>query len=163
MRDAVYPGSFDPVTLGHVDLIERGSRLFDRLVVAVAANPTKSPLFSETERLEMVREVTAHLSNVEVRQFDGLMVDFARSNGAKVVLRGLRALLDFEYELDMALTNRRLAPEIETVFLMPSQEYTFLRSSLVKNVAKLGGDLKSFVPEAVIERLVARCTAQKGG
>lgn len=111
----------------------------------------------------MVREVTAHLENVEVRRFDGLMVDFARSNGAKVVLRGLRALLDFEYELDMALTNRRLAPEIETVFLMPSQEYTFLRSSLVKNVAKLGGDLTSFVPEAVIERLVEHCTAQKGG
>lgn len=163
IRNAVYPGSFDPVTLGHLDLIERGARLFGHLTVAVAENPTKQPYFSTQERVEMLEMVTKQIENVEIKTFDGLMVDFARSIGAQVVLRGMRAILDFEYELDMALTNRRLAPDIETVFLMPSLHYTYLRASIVKNVANLGGDLSAFVPQPVAERLMNRCKRKNGG
>ncbi len=161
-HSAIYPGSFDPVTLGHLDLIERGAGLFNRLVVAVAANPSKAPLFTLSERIEMLESVIGHLNNVEVRKFDGLMVEFARANGIGIVLRGLRAMLDFEYELDMTLTNRQLAPDIETMFLMPNLQYTFLRSSLVKNVASLGGDLKPFVPKTLVERVMQRCKDQNG-
>ena len=160
---AVYPGSFDPVTLGHLDLIERGSRLFDRLVVGVASNPKKECLFSLRERVEMLGEVTGHLGNVDVREFDGLLVDFVRSVQSHIVVRGLRAIQDFEYELNMTLTNRQLAPDIETFFLMPNLQYTYLRASLVKNVASLGGELSAFVPKPVIGRLQERCAERNGG
>lgn len=163
MHIAVYPGSFDPVTLGHLDLIERGSRLFDRLMVGVAANPSKECLFSLGERVEMLKEVTSHLDNVVVQEFDGLLVDYVRSVDSHVVVRGLRAIQDFEYELNMTLTNRQLAPDIETFFLMPNLQYTYLRASLVKNVASLGGDLRAFVPGPVIGRLIDRCAERNGG
>lgn len=162
IQKAVYPGTFDPVTLGHLDLIERAARLFDRLVVAVAVNPSKTPLFNLEERLEMLQLATAHLPNVEAQRFEGLLVDFVRRQGSTVLVRGLRAILDFEYELEMTLTNRQLAPDIETIFLMPSLQYTYLRSSLVKNVARLGGDLSAFVPPAAIDKLVERCAAHQG-
>ncbi|MCI0403388.1 MAG: pantetheine-phosphate adenylyltransferase, partial [Acidobacteria bacterium] len=123
---AIYPGSFDPVTNGHLDLIERASRLFDHLIVALLTNPEKDPLFSVDERVEMLREVVAHLPNVEVETFDGLLVDYARRRGARVLLRGIRAVSDYEYELQMALMNRQLAPELETVFMLPAEAYSYL-------------------------------------
>jgi pantetheine-phosphate adenylyltransferase len=150
---AIYPGSFDPVTNGHLDLIERGSRLFDRLIVALLTNPEKDPLFSLEERVEMLREVVAHLPNVEVETFDGLLVDYARRRGARVLLRGIRAVSDYEYELQMALMNRTLAPDIETVFMLPAEAYSYLSSRLVKEVARLGGSIKELVPAAVHERI----------
>ncbi len=150
---AIYPGSFDPVTNGHLDLIERASRLFDRLIVALLTNPEKDPLFSLEERVEMLREVVAHLPNVEVETFDGLLVDYARRRGGRVLLRGIRAVSDYEYELQMALMNRNLAPDIETVFMLPSEAYSYLSSRLVKEVARLGGSIKELVPAAVHERI----------
>jgi pantetheine-phosphate adenylyltransferase len=150
---AIYPGSFDPVTNGHLDLIERASRLFDRLIVALLTNPEKDPLFSLDERVEMLREVVAHLPNVEVETFDGLLVDYARRRGARVLLRGIRAVSDYEYELQMALMNRTLAPDIETVFMLPAEAYSYLSSRLVKEVARLGGSIKELVPAAVHERI----------
>jgi pantetheine-phosphate adenylyltransferase len=150
---AIYPGSFDPVTNGHLDLIERASKLFDRLIVALLTNPEKDPLFSLNERVEMLREVVAHLPNVEVETFDGLLVDYARRRGARVLLRGIRAVSDYEYELQMALMNRNLAPDIETVFMLPSETYSYLSSRLVKEVARLGGSIKDLVPAPVCERI----------
>jgi pantetheine-phosphate adenylyltransferase len=134
-------------------LIERGSRLFDRLIVALLTNPEKDPLFSLEERVEMLREVVAHLPNVEVETFDGLLVDYARRRGARVLLRGIRAVSDYEYELQMALMNRTLAPDIETVFMLPAEAYSYLSSRLVKEVARLGGSIKELVPAAVHERI----------
>ncbi|MBI2956474.1 MAG: pantetheine-phosphate adenylyltransferase [Acidobacteria bacterium] len=153
---AIYPGSFDPVTNGHLDLIERASKLFDRLIVALLSNPEKDPLFTIGERVEMLREAVAHLPNVEVDTFDGLLVDYARRRGARVLLRGIRAVSDYEYELQMALMNRQLAPEIETVFMLPAEAYSYLSSRLVKEVARLGGSLKALVPPAVEERIRAK-------
>ncbi len=153
---AIYPGSFDPVTNGHLDLIERASKLFDRLVVALLVNPEKDALFTLAERVEMMREVVAHLSNVEVDTFDGLLVDYARRRGARVLLRGIRAVSDYEYELQMALMNRQLAAEIETVFMLPGEAYSYLSSRLVKEVARLGGSIKDLVPPAVESRLRAK-------
>ncbi len=150
---AIYPGSFDPVTNGHLDLIERASRLFDHLIVALLTNPEKDPLFSVDERVEMLREVVAHLPNVEVETFDGLLVDYARRRGGRVLLRGIRAVSDYEYELQMALMNRNLAPDIETVFMLPSETYSYLSSRLVKEVARLGGSIRELVPAAVHERI----------
>jgi pantetheine-phosphate adenylyltransferase len=154
---ALYPGSFDPPTNGHVDLILRGSKLFEHLTVAVLNNPGKSnPLFTVAERVEMLREVTAHIGNVSVATFDGLMVDFARQLEATAVLRGIRAISDYEHEFQMALMNRRLAPEIETVFLQPAGRYSFVSSRMVKEVFSFGGDLTGLVPPNVLKRLKVR-------
>jgi pantetheine-phosphate adenylyltransferase len=150
---AVYPGSFDPLTNGHVDIIQRGSRLFDRIVVGILVNIEKSPLFTVPERVAIAREVFLGWNNVEVDTFDGLLVDYARSKHASVIVRGLRAVSDFEYELQMALMNRRLSPEVETVFMMPAEPYTYLSSRLVKEVVALGGSVHGLVPGIVEDRL----------
>ncbi len=146
---AVYAGSFDPVTNGHLDLIERASPLFKKLVVAVGVNPRKPAAFSLEDRLEMLRRVTAHIPNVEVDSFDGLLVEYAKSIGAKAIIRGLRAVADFDYEMQQVLMNRKLCPEIETVFLTTSTQYSFLSSSLVKEVSVLGGSVEGLVPKEV--------------
>ena len=153
---ALYPGTFDPPTNGHVDLIQRGSKLFDHLTVAILVNPVKNPLFTVEERVEMLEEVTGPLGNVSVATFDGLMVDFARSEGAMAVLRGIRAISDYEHEFQMALMNRRLAPEIETVFLQPAGRYSFVSSRMVKEVFSFGGDISGLVPPNVVNKLRAR-------
>jgi pantetheine-phosphate adenylyltransferase len=157
---AIYPGSFDPITNGHLDVIERGGRMVERLVVAVLRNAGKQPLFSVEERMEMLREAVGPYANVEVASFDGLLVDFAFESGAQVILRGIRAISDYELEWQMALMNRRLRPHIETVFLMAREEYSFVSSHLVKEVAKLGGDVSSMVPPAVNRRLQDRFPPQ---
>jgi pantetheine-phosphate adenylyltransferase len=153
---AIYPGTFDPPTNGHVDLIQRGAKLFSHLAVAVLDNPGKNPLFSVDERVEMLKEVTSSLDNVSVATFDGLMVEFARRQGASAVLRGIRAISDYEYEFQMALMNRRLAPEIETVFLQPAGRYSFISSRMLKEVFSFGGDVTGLVPPNVLKRLRAR-------
>lgn len=153
---AVYPGSFDPITNGHLDLIARGAKLFDKLIVAVLRNAGKQPLFTAEERLEMLREVVHDYVNVEVDCFDGLLVDYAAGKGATVLLRGIRAISDYEYELQMALMNRRLRPEIETVFLMASEAHSFISSRLVKDVIALGGNISDLVPPLVATRLKER-------
>jgi pantetheine-phosphate adenylyltransferase len=150
---ALYPGTFDPPTNGHLDLIERGSKLFDRLIVAILNNPGKDPLFTVEERVEMLRESTAALKNVSVATFDGLMVEFARKQGVSAVLRGIRAISDYEYEFQMALMNRRIAPEIETVFLQPAGRYSFVSSRMLKEVFSFGGDVSGLVPPNVLRRL----------
>jgi pantetheine-phosphate adenylyltransferase len=153
---AIYPGSFDPLTNGHVDIITRGARLFERIVVAILVNIEKSPLFTVPERIELAREVFADLTNVEVDSFGGLLVDYARVKGASVVVRGLRAVSDFEYEMQMALMNRRLNPDLETVFMMPAEEYSYVSSRLVKEVFALGGNIGGLVPAVIEARLAAR-------
>ncbi len=150
---AIYPGSFDPPTNGHLDLIERGSKIFDELVVAILRNPEKNPLFSLGERRAMLEVLTADFKNVLVDVFDGLTVDYAARVGAGAVLRGIRALSDYEYELQMAMMNRKLQPELETVFMMPAEQYSYLSSRLVREVAKLGGSIQGLVPEMVERRL----------
>ncbi len=152
-RIAVYPGSFDPLTNGHVDIILRGARLFDRIFVAILHNVDKTPLFSLQERIDIVRDVFDDQPNVEVDEFDGLLVDYARQRRASVIVRGLRAISDFEYELQMALMNRRLEPDVETVFMMPAETYTYVSSRLVKEVAALGGSITGLVPAKVESRL----------
>ncbi|MEC4817497.1 MAG: pantetheine-phosphate adenylyltransferase [Scytonema sp. PMC 1069.18] len=146
---AIYPGSFDPITLGHLDIIQRGSRLFERVIVAVLRNPNKTPLFTVQKRLELIRQSTQHLSNVEADAFDGLTVKYAQMRSAQVLLRGLRAISDFEVELQMAHTNKTLSHQIETVFLATSNEYSFLSSSVVKEIAKFGGSIDHLVPPHV--------------
>ncbi len=153
---AIYPGSFDPVTNGHLDLIARGARIFDRLVVAVLQNLDKAPLFSAAERAEMLREVTREWSNVEVDLFDGLLVDYVRRRNAHAILRGIRAISDYEYEFQMALMNRRLEPNVETVFMMPAEKYSYLSSRIVREVAQLGGSIEGLVPPLVVERLKSK-------
>jgi pantetheine-phosphate adenylyltransferase len=155
---AIYPGSFDPVTNGHLDLIERAAKIFGRLVVAVLRNTDKAPLFTVPERVEMLREVTAGFANVEVDTFDGLLVDYAQRRQARVLLRGIRAVSDYEYELQMALLNRKLGPELETVFMLPAVSYSFVSSRLVREVARLNGDVSGLVPPAVEQRLRAKVT-----
>ena len=150
---AIYPGSFDPITNGHLDLIERGSQIFNRLIVAVLTNLEKNPLFTVPERVEMLQEATHGILNVSVDTFSGLLVDYARQNQAKVILRGIRAFTDYEYEMQMALMNRKLEPELETVFLMPALAYTYLSSRLVREVFHLGGSVDGLVPALVRERL----------
>ena len=150
---AVYPGSFDPVTNGHVDIIRRGAHLFDRIIVAVLMNLEKAPLFSVRERVEIAQEIFAGSANVEVDTFDGLLVDYARKRGARVIVKGLRAVSDFEFEMQMALMNRKLNPDVETVFMMPTQPYTYVSSRLVKEVVALGGPVDGLVPEIVEKRL----------
>ena len=146
---AIYPGSFDPLTNGHVDIIQRGSRFFDRIIIAVLVNLEKSPLFTVPERVEIARSVFRGWSNVEVDTFNGLLVDYAKSRNASVIVRGLRAVSDFEYEMQMALMNRRLRPEVETVFMMPAEPYTYVSSRLVKEVVALGGSVHGLVPDSV--------------
>ena len=158
---AIYPGSFDPLTNGHVDIIQRGSRLFDRIVVGVLFNLEKAPLFTVPERVEIARTVFQGWSNVEVDTFDGLLVDYARSKGAGVIVRGLRAISDFEFEMQMALMNRRLNPDVETVFMMPAEPYTYVSSRIVKEVVALGGSVKGLVPGVVEDRLRAKKLARE--
>lgn len=150
---AIYPGSFDPPTNGHLDLIERGSKIFDELIVAILRNPDKDPLFGLNERRNMLEELTQEFKNVRVDTFDGLTVDYAAKVHASAVLRGIRALSDYEYELQMALMNRKLAPHLETVFMMPAEQYSYLSSRLVREVGRLGGSIKDLVPEPVEQRL----------
>ena len=156
MRLAIYPGSFDPITTGHMDVIARAATLFDEILVAVALNDTKRPLFTIEERVEMIGAVIVRFPNVKVVAFDGLLVEFARDQGAVAVVRGLRAVSDFEFEFQMALMNRKLEPSIETVFLTPREEYTYLSSRIVKEIARLGGPVDAFVPGPVVEALRKR-------
>src|SRR4051794_23832466 len=156
IRRAIYPGSFDPVTNGHLDVIERAIKLFDEVIVAVAHNDEKQPLFTLDERLELLRETTSKFGSVQIAAFDGLLVDFAVTRNATAVIRGLRAVSDFEFEFQMALMNRKLEGKIETIFLMPKEEYTYLSSRIVKEIARLGGRVVEFVPSQVAMALKAK-------
>ncbi|MGB9742977.1 MAG: pantetheine-phosphate adenylyltransferase [bacterium] len=153
MKRAVYPGSFDPITLGHLDIVERAARLFDEVIVAVARREEKNPLFPWEERIELARAATAPMAGVTVEGFDGLLVDFVRARNACAIIRGLRAVMDFDYEFQMALTNRKLGGEMETVFFVPSERYFYLSSSLVRELARAGGELGCFAPKVVVEAL----------
>jgi pantetheine-phosphate adenylyltransferase len=153
MRRAIYPGSFDPVTNGHFDVVERARKLFDEVIVAVAHNDEKQALFSLDQRLDLLRQTIGKIDNIRVAQFEGLLVDFARAEKAHAVIRGLRAVSDFEFEFQMALMNRKLESDLETIFLMPKEEYTYLSSRLVKEIARLGGDVSKFVPQIVAKAL----------
>lgn len=150
MKRGIYPGTFDPITFGHLDLIRRSCRIFDEVVIAVAPNPRKQPMFDLDERIALIRESVRDLKQVSVEPFEGLLVDYARQRGGIALIRGLRAVSDYEYELQMALMNRRLDKEIETVFMMPSEEFSFISSTIVKEVASFGGSIKSLVPPAVV-------------
>ena len=156
MATAVYPGSFDPVTLGHMDIIERTARMFDHVIIGVLQNNSKTPLFSVEERVNMIKSITSHLENIEVRSFDGLLVDFVHQCRADVIVRGLRAITDFEYELQMAQTNRVLAPDVDTVFLTTGLKYAYLSSTIVKEVASFGGDISNFVPPQALEAILSK-------
>jgi pantetheine-phosphate adenylyltransferase len=153
---AIYPGTFDPITYGHIDVVRRASELFSRVIVLVARNTSKKPMFTDDERVTMIREIFRGDRHIEVDSFDGLLVDYARKRKASVIVRGLRAVSDFEYEFQMALTNRKLAPTVDTVFLVPHERYTYLNSTIVREVARLGGDISDFVPPGVRRRLLAR-------
>jgi pantetheine-phosphate adenylyltransferase len=160
MRRAIYPGSFDPVTNGHVDVVERARKLFDEVIVAVAHNDEKQPFFSLQERLDLLQQTVGKISNVRIAQFHGLLVEFALAEQAHAVIRGLRAVSDFEFEFQMALMNRKLAGSVETIFLMPKEEYTYLSSRLVKEIARLGGDVSKFVPpniQAALRQKFSKC------
>jgi pantetheine-phosphate adenylyltransferase len=156
MKIAIYPGSFDPITFGHLDILERALKLFDKVIIAIAQNTTKNPLFTEAERLALLREATKHLKNVEVDSFQGLLVDYVKRKKATAVVRGLRAMTDFEYELQLALMNRKLDENMETVFLMPNEKYTYLSSNVVREIARLGGDVGNFVPQVVQKALAKK-------
>jgi len=158
-RLAIYPGTFDPITNGHLDLVRRALPLFDRLIVAVGQNPGKLPLFDVHERVALAREILGEIENVEIATFAGLLAEFAKDQGAVAIIRGLRAVSDFEFEFQMALMNRRLAPAIETVYLMPNEKYTYLSSALIKDVARHGGDVSRFVPELVAQALSKKFAA----
>jgi pantetheine-phosphate adenylyltransferase len=153
MKIAIYPGTFDPITYGHVDVIERAREIFDKVIVMVARNSSKAPLFSTEERVKMIKNVVKKFKNVEVDSFEGLLVNYAKKKKATAIVRGLRAVSDFEYEFQMALTNRKLAKEITTVFLMPHEKYTYLNSSIVREIARMGGDVSGFVPVSVKQAL----------
>jgi pantetheine-phosphate adenylyltransferase len=155
-RTSIYAGTFDPITLGHLDLVQRAAHIFDRLVIAVAERPRKSTMFDIRERCKMVVEATRALKNIEVRPFSGLLVDLARKHDIHVLVRGLRAYSDFEYEFQMALTNRKLAPDVETMFLMPKETHSYISSSVVREVAELGGDIRGFVPPCVVRHIGKR-------
>ena len=153
MKIAVYPGSFDPVTLGHYDIIERTSKIFDKVILGVLNNRAKSPLFSAEERVNMLKEVTVSLPNVEVQSFEGLLIDFVRQNGAAIIVRGLRAITDFEYELQLAQTNRVIAPEVDTIFLTTNLKYSYLSSSIVKEIAEYDGEISEFLHPVIADRV----------
>jgi pantetheine-phosphate adenylyltransferase len=161
MITGIYPGTFDPITRGHMDLIARSLRVVDQVIVAVAPNPRKAPLFDLKERVELAQIATEHLHHVQVEPFEGLLVEYVKRRGAQAIIRGLRAVSDFEHEFQMALLNRKLDPDLETVFLMASEEYSYLTSSMVKEVASLGGPLKDFLHPAVAERVTARYHAMR--
>lgn len=156
MKTTIYPGSFDPVTKGHLDIIERASKLFDKLIVVVVTNPEKTPMFTVEERVKFIERITTQLDNVEVDCFDGLLADYVKLKGANSIVKGLRAVSDFEYEFQMALTNKQLNPEMETLFLNTSGEYMYLSSSIVKQVASFGGDISRFIPAEIREDIVER-------
>ena len=157
IKTAVYPGSFDPVTNGHLDVIERTSKIFDKVIVAVLENPDKkNPLFSANERVELIKRTTGHLSNIEVESFNGLLVNYMKKKDAKVIIKGLRAVSDFEYEFQMALLNNKLEPDIETLFMMTNRKYSYLSSSGVKQVAMFGGCIKDLVPECIIHDVIRK-------
>ncbi len=158
MTTAIYPGSFDPITYGHLDIIERTANVFDKVIVGILRNQAKNPLFSERERVEMVREVTGIFPNVEVMAFNGLLVDFAKQQGATVIVRGIRAVSDLENELMMAQTNKQLSPDVETMFFAAKAQYSFLSSSSVRELAYFGGDILPFVPQIIQERITAKIT-----
>jgi len=161
MRIAIYPGSFDPLTNGHLDVAQRAAKLFDRVIVAIAENDSKHPLFTLAERVAMVKKATAHLPNVQTDSFDGLLVDYVAERKAKAIVRGLRAVSDFEFEFQLALMNRKLDENIETIFMMPKDTYTFLSSRIVKEIARLGGDVRSFVPPNVQSALINKLKPQR--
>jgi len=152
-KTAIYPGTFDPITLGHLDIIKRSSKIFDKVIVTLAVNTKKVPLFTAEERMEMVKNAVELIPNVSVEKFDGLLVDFAKKCGASVIVRGLRAISDFEYEFQMALMNRHMAEEITTVFLMPHEKFTYLNSTVIKNVSKFGGDIQKFTTQLAVKKL----------
>jgi pantetheine-phosphate adenylyltransferase len=156
MRTVIYPGSFDPMTNGHLDVVQRATKLFDKVIVAVAKNDSKHPLFSQAERLELVQSCVKHLPNVEADTFDGLLVNYVEQRSAQAIIRGLRAVSDFEFEFQLALMNRKLNERVETIFMMPKDTYTFLSSRIVKEIASLGGDVSAFVPPHVQKALTAR-------
>ena len=161
MKTAVYPGTFDPITYGHIDIIERARDIFDKVIVMVAQNPEKQPLFTDTERVTMIKKVVSKYRNVEVDSYDGLLVEFAKRKKATAIVRGLRAVSDFEYEFQMALMNRKLEANITTVFLMPHEKYTYLNSSLVREISRLGGDVSEFVPPIVRQLLSKKLKSLK--
>lgn len=161
-RSAIYPGTFDPITYGHIDVVERAVTIFDKVIVLVARNTTKKPLFTDDERIAMIREVFRKNRRVEVDGFDGLLVNYARRKGSSVIIRGLRAVSDFEYEFQMALTNRKLDRNIDTLFLVPGEQYTYLNSTIVREVALLGGDVSDFVPPNIQQHLKAKIESIKG-
>jgi len=161
MKIAVYPGSFDPITLGHLNIIKRAARIFDKVYVCVMKNSDKNPLFAREERVELIRRTVRHLGNVEVETAEGLLVAYAKSKGASVIVKGLRAVSDFDWEFQMALANRKIDPAIDTLFLTASEKYTFLSSTVVKEMAKYGADLREFVPREIIEDVAAK-TKSKG-
>ena len=156
MKRAIYPGSFDPVTFGHIDMIERSAKIVDELVVAILVNSAKNPLFSVEERVSMLGEITGHVPNIKITSFHGLLIDYARKVDASIIVRGLRAVTDFEYELQIAQTNRIVDDRVDTVFLTTSLEYAYLSSTIVKEVASYGGDISHFVPEQLIDRIYAK-------
>ena len=161
MKIGIYPGSFDPVTFGHLDIIERGAKIVDKLIVGVLTNNAQTPLFSSEERVRMINNLTKHLDNVEAKAFDGLTVDFAHAEGATVIVRGLRAVTDFEYELQLAQTNKVIAPDIDTIFLTTNLKYSYLSSSTVKEIASFGGDIHEFVSPEIQDRMKGKFKAVK--
>jgi len=161
MRIGIYPGSFDPVTLGHLDIIERASRMVDKLIIGVLVNGAKSPMFSTEERVALIKKVTKDMPNVVVEANDGLLVDFAESKGAQVIIRGLRAVTDFEYELQIAQTNHKLNSNVDTVFLTTSVEYSYVSSSIVREIASYGGDISQFVPECIVDEIYKKAGRKK--
>ena len=160
MKKAIYPGSFDPVTLGHLDIIKRASKIFDHVIIGVLNNTSKTPLFSSEERVNMLRDVLCDIDNVSVESFNGLLVDFAKQKNTNVIIRGLRALTDFDLEMQMAQSNRMVAPDVDTIFLSTSLEYSYLSSSVVKEYARYGVDVKEFVPECIVSKLLDKMKGQ---
>lgn len=158
MKIGIYPGSFDPVTLGHLDIIERSSKLVDKLIIGVLVNSSKTPLFTDRERVELLNKATSHINNIEIVSYNGLLVDFAKERQADVIIRGLRAVTDFEYELQLAQTNKKLYPDVETIFLATNVNFAYLSSSVVREIAKYGGDIKQFVPESIVQSVYDKYT-----